>query len=118
MQQVIGASMGSKVGPVLACKLFWQALWKWVWMPGVFQIYKVPSAAARRHQSTCTHAVSDVVDSQEWVQGQALQESCYPSSLRLLQNSLGPTQRCFHVILALLRESCCMCLCVCVIPEG
>lgn len=91
MQQVIGVSMGSKGGPVLAwcvCMInehrFHSTLGvdtRYIrvfrYFDDVWQLLLVPA---------------DVDSSSDWVERQvtALQERCYPSSLRLLQNSLGP----------------------------
>lgn len=90
MQQVIGVSMGSKGGPVLAwcvCMVnehkFHSTLGAdarhlrvYRYFDDVWQLLMVPSA---------------VPDSQEWVADKvaALERDCYPASLRLLRNSLG-----------------------------
>jgi hypothetical protein len=91
MQQVIGVSMGSKGGPVLAwcvCMVnehrFHSSLGVdsryirvYRYFDDVWQLLMVPAH------------VSDV---QGWVESKvtALQQDCYPASLRLIQNSLGP----------------------------
>lgn len=88
VQQVIGVSMGSKGGPVLAwcvCMInehcFHSTLGvdaKYLrvlrYFGDVWQLLMVPAGARRG-----------------WVGRQvtALQKDCYPASLRLLQNSLG-----------------------------
>lgn len=89
MQQVMGVSMGSKGGPVLAwcvCMInenrFHATLGRdsrylrvFRYFDDVWQLLLVPSD----------------VDGDTWVAKQvaALQSDCYPSSLRLIQNSLG-----------------------------
>lgn len=91
MQQVIGVSMGSKGGPVLAwcvCMVnehrFHSSLGVdsryirvYRYFDDVWQLLMVPSFVA---------------DSRAWVDSRvaALQHDCYPASLRLIQNSLGP----------------------------
>jgi hypothetical protein len=91
MQQVIGVAMGSKGGPVLAwcvCMVnehrFHSSLGVdsryirvYRYFDDVWQLLMVPS---------------HVADSREWVESKvvALEKDCYPASLRLIQNSLGP----------------------------
>jgi hypothetical protein len=91
MRQVMGVSMGSKGGPVLAwcvCMVnehrFHSTLGVdarylrvFRYFDDVWQLLLVPAYVS------C---------GKEWVDSQvaALQEGCYPASLRLLQNSLGP----------------------------
>jgi hypothetical protein len=91
MQQVIGVSMGSKGGPVLAwcvCMVnehrFHRTLGVdsryirvYRYFDDVWQLLMVPI---------------HVPDGREWVAHKvlALQQDCYPASLRLIQNSLGP----------------------------
>lgn len=91
MQQVIGVSMGSKGGPVLAwcvCMInehrFHSSLGVdsrfiriYRYFDDVWQLLMVPS---------------QVADSAGWVESrvEALKTGCYPASLRLIQNSLGP----------------------------
>jgi hypothetical protein len=91
MQQVIGVSMGSKGGPVLAwcvCMMnehrFHSTLGVdarylrvFRYFDDVWQLLMVPA--------------TELWDEQ-WVESKvaALQQSCYPASLRLIQNSLGP----------------------------
>jgi len=91
MQQIIGVSMGSKGGPVLAwcvCMLnehrFHSGLGAdarylrvYRYFDDVWQLLLVPEAER---------------DSEQWVQHhvEALEHNCYPASLRLIRNSLGP----------------------------
>jgi hypothetical protein len=91
MQQVIGVSMGSKGGPVLAwcvCMVnehkFHNSLGVdsryirvYRYFDDVWQLLMVPA---------------HVADKTGWVQSKvaALEKDCYPASLRLIRNSLGP----------------------------
>lgn len=91
LRQVIGVSMGSKGGPVLAwcvCMInehrFHSSLGAdaryiriYRYFDDVWQLLLVPSGVA---------------DAQQWVASrvEALQTGCYPASLRLIENSLGP----------------------------
>lgn len=89
MQQVIGVSMGSKGGPVLAwcvcivnehrfhSTLGVETIRVYRYFDDVWQLLMVPAS---------------VSDSITWVESKvtALQKDCYPASLRFIQNSLGP----------------------------
>jgi hypothetical protein len=90
MQQVIGVSMGSKGGPVLA----------WcVCMVNEHRFHSTLGVDARylrvhRYFDDVWQLLmvpTDVPSGCEWVEEKvaALQQRCYPSSLRLLQNSFG-----------------------------
>lgn len=110
MQQVMGVAMGSKGGPVLAwcvCMInehrFQASLGRdsrylrvWRYFDDVWQLLLVPSGE----------------DKETWLQRQvmSLQSDCYPSSLRLIQNSLSTEAEMLACHTSINDEGCLTCI--------